>query len=76
MQTVYAVILTDHGVIDKDELRIFLTERDAIRNFREVADDIQFVESDSFVDMCDDTEQIWYVYSEHYSVILLEKEIE
>ena len=76
METVYIVVLTEYGIVTTDEIRVFNDKGAALYNFHEIADDINLIESDTYVDMCDEDSNIYYIYSKHYSVIMTEKTIE
>lgn len=68
---IWVVILTEHGAVDCDGVKVFTDKDAAIENFLEVADDIQLVESDSYnFDMA-----MLIAWSESYTVNIFEKEI-
>ena len=68
---IWVVILTEHGAVDCDGVKVFTDKDAAIDNFLEVADDIQLVESDSYnLDMA-----MLIAWSESFSVTVFEKVI-
>ena len=68
---VWVVVLTEHGAVDDDGVKVFTDKDAAIDNFLEVADDIQLVESDSYnLDMA-----MLIAWSESFSVTVFEKVI-
>ena len=69
---VYLVILTDHGAVDSDGIRVFESPIAALKNFLDVRDDIQSKEPGSF--QYDDENMI--AFSENYAVTVLKKKLE